>query len=579
MKLKYFKINNYRNLDKVEIYLHDSMNFLVGENDLGKSNFLDLLDILFLKRSFIEKDFFDIDNKIAIEFKIKLENCEIGAFDDLFSAEDEAEGNLTVNILAEQNTPEDDLEFLHKETGCVIPFSRFRALNYMKNSSVSLSNSDFDVHKNKGAGKFLNYLIKKFIEDKDNLDFISKIKHNKNTKKLIKYTSENLNKIDFLTQFEISTDLEGDVRDLLCRMLEIKAHKRNIQDSGHGIQYSFMIILFILEKIINIYNYKNNADRICKEDNGTNSLSLILSLDEPEIHQHPYMQRSLIKSIKNIIENKNENFLKLLKEHFDISKINGQIIIVTHSPNILLDDYKNIVRFYKDHSLIKTKNGERIKLEPKKEKHLLMNFGFFKEAFFSRGIIIVEGKTEEGLIPKCAELLGIDFDDLGISLISADGADSIKPIIFLCKKFGIPYMALFDKDKQAQYSQIDSAIFTNKLDIEADIVDTLIKNKGLDFVKNILISNKANSIPVDIIKEKIKKYKYRGVKFPVNIGNQVKYSDLENYDANLIKVYFLSWLLGSKTIIDARKLAENFDLTIIPPKIKSIIKSIKSKVS
>lgn len=47
MRIVHVEISNYRNLYKLDVHLHPEMNFLVGENELGKSNFLDLLDIVF----------------------------------------------------------------------------------------------------------------------------------------------------------------------------------------------------------------------------------------------------------------------------------------------------------------------------------------------------------------------------------------------------------------------------------------------------------------------------------------------------------------------------------------------------
>lgn len=64
----------------------------------------------------------------------------------------------------------------------------------------------------------------------------------------------------------------------------------------------------------------------------------MLILDEPEVHQHPYRQRNLIKKINDVIENKNKYFNQLLKELFGIDGLCGQLFVATHSPNILLND-------------------------------------------------------------------------------------------------------------------------------------------------------------------------------------------------------------------------------------------------
>lgn len=38
-----FKVENYRNIDGIEIIFNPECNYIIGENNLGKSNFLSLL--------------------------------------------------------------------------------------------------------------------------------------------------------------------------------------------------------------------------------------------------------------------------------------------------------------------------------------------------------------------------------------------------------------------------------------------------------------------------------------------------------------------------------------------------------
>ena len=86
MRISTLNINNYRNLNGVEINFHPEINFIIGENNLGKSNLLDLLNILFNKTSFAESDFLIPDNPICINFSLGLLDIEQGLFEDLFDA-------------------------------------------------------------------------------------------------------------------------------------------------------------------------------------------------------------------------------------------------------------------------------------------------------------------------------------------------------------------------------------------------------------------------------------------------------------------------------------------------------------
>ena len=127
-------------------------------------------------------------------------------------------------------------------------------------------------------------------------------------------------------------------------------------------------------------------------------------IDEPEIHQHPYRQRNLMKKIEGLLNNSNQEFVDLLRDLFDVDGLSGQIFIATHSPNILLNDYKQFIRVYKDYDAneLRIVSGHNINLSDKLYKHLLHNYFYIKEAMFSKKIIFVEGDTENGAIPVFA---------------------------------------------------------------------------------------------------------------------------------------------------------------------------------
>ena len=54
MFMEWIKIENYRNLVDIELHFHNDINYFVGENAVGKSNFLDLLEQMMNARGFQE---------------------------------------------------------------------------------------------------------------------------------------------------------------------------------------------------------------------------------------------------------------------------------------------------------------------------------------------------------------------------------------------------------------------------------------------------------------------------------------------------------------------------------------------
>ena len=84
------------------------------------------------------------------------------------------------------------------------------------------------------------------------------------------------------------------------------------------------------------------------DEKGRRYLPLIISIDEPEIHLHPYMQRSVLHYYQQLLRNEDPQFCRLLKDLFNIDGLRGQLFIVTHSTDSLIDDYRNIIRLYRD---------------------------------------------------------------------------------------------------------------------------------------------------------------------------------------------------------------------------------------
>lgn len=50
MRISKLRIENYRNLDGVAISFDEDVTYIVGENNLGKTNVLDLLNTISIRR-------------------------------------------------------------------------------------------------------------------------------------------------------------------------------------------------------------------------------------------------------------------------------------------------------------------------------------------------------------------------------------------------------------------------------------------------------------------------------------------------------------------------------------------------
>lgn len=219
-------------------------------------------------------------------------------------------------------------------------------INY---DSLRNPKNELDFTKTKGAGTFLNYIVKRFIEqEEEGIAYLNKSA----IKRLEKYVASILKNIEAFNRFDIQPLVEQNNQEMLTRIMVLKDSNRvNVSEIGYGAQYNMLIVLSILERII------NHVKKV-KDDK---QLQTLLILDEPEIHLHPYLQRTLIKDILKIASGKDEEFNSIINQLFGIDEFSGQVIIATHSPNIISDDYKKIIRMYSEQGITNVVNTRNLK--------------------------------------------------------------------------------------------------------------------------------------------------------------------------------------------------------------------------
>lgn len=151
------------------------------------------------------------------------------------------------------------------------------------------------------------------------------------------------------------------------------------------------------------------------------------AIEEPEAHLHPHQQRKLSEYIQN---------------HFD-----DQVFITSHSPHIASRfDPQGIVRLYPNAKFTHAACGGCSEML----KKVIKNFGYrlnalSAEVFFSDGVFLVEGISEVLFYNALAKELSIDLDRLNISIIAVEGV-GFKPYVAVCNALNIPWVLRTDND-------------------------------------------------------------------------------------------------------------------------------------
>ncbi len=476
------EIFNYRNLSGRSIKFNDTINFLIGENNIGKTNVLELINIFLGIGKFAETDFTDVLQPIQIKMTIDYTTEELGFFEDNFDIDNSNE----ITLIAIQDSVDERINYFHDTPNQTkISATVIKKMNILYYYAQRMPSKEVDFRKSSGSGKVLNYLIQHSlkssgIEEKDILKTIK-------IKSIVKNVNKQINSLNSITGDTVSAYLDTEANKIICKILGLgDENGRDLGSLGEGIQYAFNILLQIIETIYNTKTTRKPEgfeERLINK-NGKKLFPLFLVLDEPEVHQHPYRQRSLIKKIEAIMKNENLVFVDFLKSLFGIDGLSGQIFIATHSPNILLNDYKQFIRIYRTSNAasnnIEIVSGSGMSLNDTLYKHLLRSFLYLKEAMFSKCILFVEGDTENGAMPVFARKKKLDFDELGIGVVKLDGADSVENCMKLYQEFHIKSFAIIDRDKKAKYDHIPDVSFTKGIDFEEDIYDNFTL---LDYMK------------------------------------------------------------------------------------------------
>ena len=401
MRISCVRVINYRNIDGIEVKFNPECNYIIGENNLGKSNFLALLTTICNGKAFDETDFSDPSKPIEIEVDISLLPNEQGFFGDNFSSEDASLLKIRYHQAIQDAFP----TIVSSDSGESIHPRQIRKINFLKNETTSSPSRELRLDTQKGTGLLLSTIIEQF-NDGEMPAFLN----DDTVFHLTEFINSYLGKIRSFRDYSIKATVAEKPTEMLTRLFYLSDGDRKIEATGSGVQYMAMASINILCQIMELYKSKSVpfTDLLYTDSSGKKLLPLILSIDEPEVHLHPYLQRSLIGYYKRVLRNEDADFVELLKTCFDIDGIDGQLIIVTHSTDALTGDYRNLIHFYKKDGKTNVVSGYALRpvagestegrIKADVEKHLIMHFPEIKEAFYSKCAILIEGQTEYGCI-------------------------------------------------------------------------------------------------------------------------------------------------------------------------------------
>jgi len=429
MKIKSIKVKNFRSLKEVNVEFEEGLTCIVGENDSGKTSLLACLKVFsendpyqvrvddfhisgtetensieieleLSDRVKLRKVFKLVDGHIEGESKIYLPKAiltkELDAIKEKLSEYDKQK-----QIKDLEQTLRTSLEHITQRILGNKPRSNKKVDNIINELETKLSsigsehevNTDYRIHiyylDNRTIQEPELIIEKLFFEDIKKEVWTAEISDDKTIKEVVE---EKILELKTAKEREFRRDLEEKIKDFLHQEVKL-AIDFSFSESPLNIRFKTKFV----DEYNNEISFENKGEgtkrRVTmalvefkmKEEQKNRDVNVFI-FDEPDTHLHVKAQREL---------------LGLLSEHFE----NKQIIITTHSPyilNLLKPHQIRVCELTKSenntiHTKIKSLNINEV-------ESLLRDLGIENLLlFFSRKILIVEGKTEKVFLQMLSE--------------------------------------------------------------------------------------------------------------------------------------------------------------------------------
>lgn len=527
-------IKNFRNFKNVSVDLL-RQHLLIGENNIGKSNFIKAIQLIldpslseeerYLKESdFNESILHPMDRGEIIEISIEIQNYEknnklLAMLSDACISTKPNTIKLTYRYFPEvKDNGKQEYEYIiFQGNNEHLPFG-YKERKYLNVKVIpALRDTEKEIRNIRKSP--INTLLKNYQFDLNELNLIteelkkvsSTILDLEEVRHLLNIVNSKFNKIvsskiDLPASFSL-TDVPSE-KLLNSLKIVLGEKQRGLSDTSLGINNLLYITLLLLSVEDNTVPYillnetkltldkEENSDIIEKcytEDTKGKFLikDEISSEDFKQLYNFmdSYYQNKGFHGFTILIVEEPEAHLHPTLQRTIYKEIFSRgtpILFTTHSPHIAsIAPIQSIVHFSNKGSSTTINSTANIKFSDREsddlQRYIDVNRG---DIYFGKGVILVEGIAEEYLVPKFGEALGYDFDKRGIICCNINSTNFLPYYKFL-KELGIPTAIITDGD----FYYLSSTEKKEFHEMDFKYSEVLLKGyEGLERMKSLLVS-------------------------------------------------------------------------------------------
>ena len=540
------KIKNYRNFKNVDVRLGHKQ-IIIGENNVGKTNFLKALQLILdptlsdEDRMLEESDFNDtlvnpMENKEEIVIEVYIENYS---------------NNKTILTVFQDATVKNEkgtevLKFTYRffpyidDAGNIeYQYNIFKGNDETKkfgsyerkylNLKVIKALRDVESEIRNSRTSPIQRMLKDYEIDKKDLEYIAE-EYRKNGEEILNLDelvdlTNNINKrfgaILGNDDFDVSLQAMEINPGRVLSSLKLLMAQRNTSDISLGLNnilYISMVLQMLQDKTV---------PSLIKEDKYNELIALVDGEIVKDTYEHSQNSNYFLK--EKITDNQHKALYTFMAKNMPISNAvtilaieepeahlhpvnqrliykdviqnsNNSVLLTTHSTHITaIAPIDSIVHLHNDGTTgteihatatMPMNEGEFLDVE----RYLDVKRG---EIYLGKAVLLVEGIAEEYLVPRFAELLGKPLDEKGIIVCNIN-CTNFTPYVKLLHSLAIPYAVITDGDfyvindkNEREYHKMDTEETADRGWLGMEIIESMISQLNL---------NGENEIPKDIDK-------------------------------------------------------------------------------